>query len=326
MVELGSKLRDELCCDQDGHTTDEHGNVYLHHGRLFHPNLQLSPSNTRVISTDFPRTIQSAQGVLVGLFPNNVIIDIDARRTSDLIPDPQPRRSKEQEELELVLAARPHLQEREEEMKDLAMRTTRALLPLLGEGAFDVSFGVGEEKKIAHHHHLAWTQLSEITKCLQVRDLLPTTISKDDQETISSYAAWKWMENLRHPRLAHLAMSPMVTCILQSMKNVLEGKEPPLTLYSAHDSTLIGLLCAFRLEQPTKWPEYGEYLKLELIEVASLDSDVMDKDHYVRFSLSGNVLRSKWDDDAEPLETISLSELEKKIAAAASHKHHEHVQ
>jgi hypothetical protein len=275
------------------------------------------------------------QGVLVGLFGDDdtnddTVIPIDARHTNNLIPDPQPRRSREQEELELQLAARPHLQEREEEMRDLAIRTTQALLPLLGEGAFDVSFGVGEEKtKTSHHHHLAWTQLSEITKCLQVRNMLPPSISEDDQEAISSHAAWKWMDCLRHPRLAYLAMNPMTTAMVDSMKRrVMEGDTvPPLTIYSAHDSTLIGLLCAFRLSQPSKWPGYGEYLKVELIECSTVDSngDISDdKEHYVRFSLSGNVLMSKWHDDKEPVEVIPLQELAENIArpTASAPKHH----
>jgi len=329
MVELGSKLKEELHCVQEGHATDDDGNIYFHHGRLFHSNLPLTPQNLQVISTDFPRTIQSVQGVLVGLFDedNTDVIDIDARHTSNLIPDPQPRRSKEQEELELKLAARPHLQQREAEMKDLAVNTTKSLLPLLGEGAFDVSFGVGEEKtKTSHHHHLAWTQLSEITKCLQVRDMLPPTITAQDQEAISAHAAWKWMDCLRHPRLAYLAMNPMTSSIVESMKRRLQGHEdvPPLTIYSAHDSTLIGLLCAFRLEQPSRWPGYGEYLKVELIESGTVDSrgEITDTKHFVRFSLSGIVLKSHWEGEDAPAEVISLDELAEKIATSGAQTHH----
>lgn len=324
MVELGTKLREELYWEEGGHAVDEQGNIVFHHARLFHPDFLLAPSHVQVISTDFSRTIQSVQGVLVGLFPDwQGEIEIDARHTSDLIPDPQPRRTTEQEELELKLASRPNMLQREEEMRELAVKTTKALLPLLGEGAFDVSFGVGEEKGSSsshhhHHHHLAWTQLSEITKCLQVRDMLPSTISVQDQHAISAHAAWKWMENLRHPRLAYLAMNPMLTRMLQSMKH--PTKVAPLILYSAHDSTLIGLLCALKLESPKQWPGYGEYLKVELLECGRVDEesgDVVEKEHFVRFSLSGHVLRLQWDSD--PVEMIRLDDLEKKIAGAASH-------
>merc|ERR1712157_19207 len=61
--------------------------------------------------------------------------------------------------------------------------------------------------------------------------------------------------------------------------------EKLLHIYSAHDSTLIGLLCAFQLEQPIKWPEYASYLKIELLKDVDSQSQ-----YYVRFTLNGEVL------------------------------------
>jgi hypothetical protein len=49
MVELGSTLKQELQCSEEGHATDEHGNVYLHHGCVFHSDLPLVPENIQVI-------------------------------------------------------------------------------------------------------------------------------------------------------------------------------------------------------------------------------------------------------------------------------------
>jgi acid phosphatase len=86
-------------------------------------------------------------------------------------------------------------------------------------------------------------------------------------------------------------------------------EEPPLTIYSAHDSTLIGLLCAFRLEQPTEWPEYGSYLKIDLLEKTNVDKDddLEEKEYVVRFYLNGKLLRSQW--HGELREEISLNKL-----------------
>ena len=78
-------------------------------------------------------------------------------------------------------------------------------------------------------------------------------------------------------------------------------------LYSAHDSTLIGLLCVLRLEQPAVWPEYGSTLTLELIEAVCNTSG--ETHHLVRFILNGNILKSQWNDDEEPYETIPLDRL-----------------
>ena len=68
--------------------------------------------DVKVISTDFPRTIQSVQGLLLGLYPdgtNDHEIEIDARHTSWLIPDPQPRHTEEQVQLEEELVNRPYM-------------------------------------------------------------------------------------------------------------------------------------------------------------------------------------------------------------------------
>jgi len=87
--------------------------------------------------------------------------------------------------------------------------------------------------------------------------------------------------------------------------------KPKVILYSCHDSSLIGLLCAFHLEQPTEWPEYGSVLKIELLEkrlaaaparVEEPESDPemqtatdsSQVEYVVRFSLNGEHLRSMW--------------------------------
>jgi hypothetical protein len=72
---------------------------------------------------------------------------------------------------------------------------------------------------------------------------------------------------------------------------------------------LIGLLCAFRLEQPSVWPEYGSYLKLELLEAITTEG----KTHLlVRFSLNGEILKSQWG-EGESLEAIPLDRLTENI-------------
>ena len=89
-------------------------------------------------------------------------------------------------------------------------------------------------------------------------------------------------------------------------------KEPSMTLYSAHDSTLIGLLCAFKLERPVAWPKYGSFLILELLEVSDAANE-SDPCLYVRFSLNGELLRTMWDDGEEPADMILLEHLAEKL-------------
>ena len=283
--------------------------------------IKFTPKDIKVYSTDFARTIQSVQGLLVGFFPegfsndeNSPTINIDCRDTiSWMIPDPQPRQTKEQTILEQKLAQRPHILEREALMRPLAVRCTQALLPLLGEEAFKLSFGVEDVNSADREGNptLPWIQLTEITKCLSVRDMLPKSISMDDQAALSSYTAWKWFQSLRSPRLAYLSMRGFTETLV---RNILQReREPPLIIYSCHDSSLIGLLCALNLEQPDTWPDYGAVLKIELLEKISerrngseSSSEASDKIYVLRFYLNGALLRSIWHN--KPRDEISMEE------------------
>ena len=155
---------------------------------------------------------------------------------------------------------------------------------------------------------LQWNQLAELTKCLSVRDMLPPGITKEDQEVIAEHTAWRWFQTLRHPRLAYLAMHTVTSRQVDYLLN--HTNEPALTIWSAHDSTLIGLLCAYRLEQPAIWPEYASHLLLELIEVENVADK--RKELFVRFSLNGEVLKSHWEGE-DSFEMIPLTLLKKKI-------------
>ena len=294
--------------------------------------IEFTPKDIKVYSTDFARTIQSVQGLLVGFFPDgistNQTIDIDCRDTvSWMIPDPQPRQTKEQEVLERELAKRPYVLEREASMRPLAVRCTNSLLPLLGQDAFDVSFGVEDNEvddvgKKEEHPTLPWIQLAEITKCLRVRDMLPDSISADDQESLLAHTAWKWFQSLRSPRLSYLSMRRFTDTIVKTLQK--REEEPPLVVYSCHDSSLIGLLCALHLEQPSVWPEYGAVLKVELlekkkegpghVETTHVGDDSGEPHYVLRFSLNGELLRSMWHDIAR--EEISMDEFIQLISTA----------
>lgn len=354
MVQVGETLKLEL----EHHTewTNDDGESTTATTMTKRP-FRISPHNIQIYSTDFDRTIQSVQGVLVGFFPDGLphtnvsggtfsktdpasssssppsvtVVDIDCRHTTSwMIPDPQPRRTREQERLELELANRPHILEREAEMRPLAIRCTQALMPLLGEGAFDMAFGVGEdvgkneedeedEKEKGTDNDddtpiLPWAQLAEITKCLSVRDMLPPLITAEDQEAVSAHTAWRWFESLRNPRLAYISMHTYTHTIVHSLQEAVLANEqsknnrkegtlpagasstppPRLIVYSCHDSSLIGLLCAFHLEQPSKWPEYGSVLKIELLEKQTTDESKNMVEYVVRFFLNGELLRSQW--------------------------------
>jgi hypothetical protein len=329
MIDLGTKLRQELVGENDPIIDEQ--------GRTLYPHI-LAPTNPypmshgiRVRSTNFVRTIQSVQGFLQGFlavasdqtgggkFQKNVTIDI--RHTNWIIPDPQPRLTPEQAKLELELSQQPHLLEKERELLPFAIAMTKALQPMLAEDARDADFGVPQQELSMTSTSsgttneevkpLSWNQLAEITKCLAIRNMLPEGISKADQETISQHAAYRWYESFRHPKLSYYAMNTLTRSIVKSLlllanaaseRSLLDvAAEPKMHIWSAHDSTLICLMCAFRLEQPAVWPEYASYLLIELL----FDDQ---ENEYVRFSLNGQVLRTLWDPQ-NPMEMIRALDL-----------------
>lgn len=340
MVEVGTRIREEIHLEKENeeklHFVDEEGHIHLQRGRLFTQKYPLHPKRIRVQSTDFPRTLQSVQALLVGLFPDGLPegseVEIDARHTDLMIPDPQPRTSKEQARLERVLSQRQHLLDREAELKGLAEKVSQVLKPFVGKDANSVNFGIGEEGDLKKKERaLSWSQLSEIMTCLKVRGMLPESISTEEYETATSHSAWKWFENLRHSKLAFLAMKPFMDFIMNTLhngcdrsKSVLGNDDTTLLhIYSGHDSSLIGLMCAFRLQQPSEWPEYGSYLKVELFEAEPINTQTTEevvaneKEYLVRFSLNGNVLKSDWglgeDEYLEAKDMIPLQHLDASI-------------
>ena len=312
MIKVGLDLRKEL--------VDGEGDLIFTPIFTAQSNNPLSKDTLRIVSTDFPRTIQSVQGLLLGLMDEDIIegtIPIDVRHSSIMIPDPQPRATKEQEQLEAFMVNRPHVLRREAEKFDLALRATKALHPLLAPDAREADFGVVQEhpeNMSIETQPLAWNQLAELSKCLTVRDRLPPGLSPRDVEEIGQHTAWRWFETLSHPRLIHLAMNAWTSRQVGYMKDY--ENQPPLTIWSCHDSSLIGMICAYRLERPHTWPEYASVLLMEVVKVQAEDTangTPSPVQLMVRFSLNGERLRIQWDKDQEPLDMISLSELDEKI-------------
>lgn len=307
MVQVGTTLRERFVASNDETENSSSSTTAKQH--LWDAARPLQSTDVRVFSTDFPRTIQSVQGLLSGLFPDasSTPITIDVRPSPWMIPDPMPRHSKEQEELEKVLATASIVREREQSLRPLAIRVTQALHEYLAPDAHDAAFGVeGEHPGEAsiEIQPLAWVQLAEITKCMAVRGILPPTITLHDQETIAAHAAWRWFQTLSHPRMAYLGMHRLVQQQMEYMEHA--EQEPPMIVWSGHDSTLIGLLCAYRLERPSTWPEYASYLCMELMEEETTNQCV------VRFSLNGEILKSHWEGD-EPREMIPLELLKRNV-------------
>jgi hypothetical protein len=93
MEARGELLRDALVHSK-GEALPILGGKEMLAGNSFLPE-SYDPGSIVVWSTDFPRTIQSVQALLYGLYPPETrqghTIPIDTRNTDDMHPDPHPR-------------------------------------------------------------------------------------------------------------------------------------------------------------------------------------------------------------------------------------------
>ena len=182
------------------------------------------------------------------------------------------------------------MERKEDELAALTECLTVILQDYVALGGNDISYEIGEEDGYSPSkptRKLSLSQIVDVLTCLRSRDLLPASIRDEECRTITGYSTFCWFETLRDERLAQLAMGTFVDWILDGLVFARRGHAAvgtangkgdcymPLEIYSCHDSSLIGLICAFRLQQPSVWSEYGSYLKVELFA----DTDEAAADH-----------------------------------------------
>lgn len=281
-----------------------------------------------VYSTDFPRTIQSVQALLQGLFPpaeRSAPIEIDATRTDLMIPDPVPRRTTEQVEREAAVLGGEAVLAHAAEVEPLRRRYSEVLrdAQTLDPVAYEMS-GAGAGDDADGGHLLSWNKLAELMKCMHAYGRLPDGLSEDDVKQASAAGAHRWTALMRDPRIAQLAMGHMAADVVSAAcdaRGATAAKDssmaPKLVVWSGHDSTLFGLLALFALDAPVAWPPYAAQLHVEVLE--EVDGwPGRARGWYLRFSLNGEVLKcglgcSK---GAEPVDVVSLDDVEVAVFGA----------
>ena len=147
---------------------------------------EFDPGAVRVWSTDFPRTIRSAQALLRGLYPlgkrtTYSEIAIDTRGSESLIPDPVPRSTEEQLELELELRNSDPMATLEQSLGPDRLRLSNALVPLLGEAALAKSGAeTAGAEKTAGAEILGWSTIADTLSLLNLHGKLPSGVSAAD--------------------------------------------------------------------------------------------------------------------------------------------------
>ena len=118
---------------------------------------------------------------------------------------------------------------------------------------------------------IRWIEINEKLSCKLHHNLfLDSQATPLYIEQVKRYTTWKFTQLYFHPALCRLAIGSFIGEIVDKLKlgifineNGDKLKSPKLELFVGHDSTLIPLLCSFKLFNGN-WPDYGSSLIIEL--------------------------------------------------------------
>ncbi|KAG7384814.1 Lysophosphatidic acid phosphatase type 6 [Phytophthora pseudosyringae] len=232
-----------------------------------------------VQSTNIRRTIRSAQSLLVGLFPEyfvNVDADNQLAAGERLLPDSrrflqnvQTHRVRRRDDVFVIHAddsnslAPQHSYELYRDLgKMLAEELEQHAPPGFAEVSQKISsiIGAGSSKLVA------WTGLREVLICRQAHGLaFPDGLGQQLFAQICEYDAWLWHHLYGKTDFCRASFKVGVQRIYSYLAGVTQGAtRHKLSLFSAHDNSLVALVNALQLQVPRVIPPYGAILTFEV--------------------------------------------------------------
>lgn len=252
------------------------------YGHLLAAHADTDPSeHVYVLSSSVPRTVQSVQCLLHGMFHGE---DDDEEESE----------SGEQR------AAKPTFDIRTYERNVLApSHSLRVFMEIEAIVRSDVEKRATHEKEqtaaLAQHLRetlgiapdvtLPWTAIRDGLTCRVAHGLaLPEGITDEMVEQISAYDAWLWYRLYQQKEFCFKAFKHGVREVFDHLRNVVQpvdggvsSRPPPkLSFFSAHDNSIVALVSALQLQVGLELPEYGTIVAFEVYE------DAVSKQHYIK--------------------------------------------
>ncbi|CAK4080664.1 unnamed protein product [Aphanomyces euteiches] len=231
-----------------------------------------------VCSTNIRRTLLSAQNVLSGLFPD------DARVEKPLVIhalDPK--------------LLTPH-HTGAEMRRGLEALNEEAKSTLPGFASLDTT--VKPLIGISPAGRVNWSALREVLDCKRAYKLpFPEGLTDDTYEAIVQHSAWEWYTLYSSPHLGQRGFVHGMRKIRALMEDAIASSpHRRLTLISAHDNSLVALVCALQLHHSSGFvaPPYGSMLVFDIYR------DKADESHHLMIHWDGKKLRF-------PTQTTSLA-------------------
>ncbi|KAK1946330.1 Lysophosphatidic acid phosphatase type 6 [Phytophthora citrophthora] len=232
-----------------------------------------------VESTNIRRTIRSAQSLLAGLFPEyfeNVdagnalmvkeMLQPDSRNFLNSI---QVDKMKKKDEPFVIHAddsnhlAPQHSYELYKDLgKMLASELRQNAPPQFAEASQKISEIIGAESS----KKVAWTGLREVLVCHQAHGIqFPDGLNQQLFARICEYDAWLWHHLYGNMDFCRASFKAGVQRIYSYLADVTQGvSKHKLSLFSAHDNSLVAIVNALQLQVPRVIPPYGAMLTFEV--------------------------------------------------------------
>ena len=223
-------------------------------------------------STRIPRTVQSLQNLLLGLYPeDHRPRDAASQTQGTIVIETQPKDSDYMTGMSEKRCPRIKALMQDPQLpKNLADLVAR-LNKVLGEsGNVETEGLAGSKSQLIDR----WIHLGDIGTCHAAHRLdQPLNISASDLVQVQEYNAWMWGRRLEESvELNALAIGGFLKDMLQVFADTVAGKAEPgssapkLAVFSGHDSTLFPILTALGAFNG-HWPPYASRIQLELLRV-----------------------------------------------------------
>lgn len=217
-----------------------------------------------VRSTEYDRTVMSAQSLLLGLYPQGKGPKIPASQTYALPHGYQP----------IPIFTLP----RRDDILLSPFHDELIFRKLLQKYLFSTPEWIAKAQELKQHipkwraatglpltDPMQLVKLADAIYIYQLYQLpLPTDLSQEDITLITDTVRSQWTAFYKHPVIATVSGSKLLKMIVEKLKLANEkNTELKYILFSAHDTTLLAQMAV--LEQPLdEWPQYASRINFSL--------------------------------------------------------------
>lgn len=211
-----------------------------------------SDAEVYVLSSNFQRTIQSVQSLLLGMFVDAGESDRSffVRTLSPNVLKPA-HGPKDFDEIEKLVSDR------------IAQRQSheREAMEKLGQfmrGCMGIEAG----------QYVPWTSIRHEISCLQAHNMpLHEGITPAIADQIYTYDGWLWHRMYENNAICRKSFQGGVQAVYDHLKRVANNDiESRISFFSAHDNSIVALVCALQLQTRDALPPYNCILAFEVYE------------------------------------------------------------